>query len=219
MGRRGRSKYAGNLAKVQNLRKVFNSPSMKHEDGKYYHIYNRGANKQKIFYSDENYFYCLHLLEKYRIQYAVSVIAYCLMPNHCHLLLRQNAGGSISRYVQTTFNAYTQALNKVAGRSGTLFQGRAKSIEITTDEYAIRLCRYIHYNPVASKLAVNASEWNYSDYNEWITDGKPSIKNSNALKVDFTLRDGYFNSGDGYKKFSEEYAEGGLPSESLFDEE
>ena len=94
---------------------------MKYEGNKYYHVYNRGANKQDIFRGRGDYELCLHLFGKYLSQYRVSIMAYCLMPNHYHLLLRQNEGGSISRFVQTVFNAYTQAINLSTGHSGTLF--------------------------------------------------------------------------------------------------
>ncbi|MFA5832870.1 MAG: transposase [Bacteroidota bacterium] len=92
---------------------------MKYENEKYYHVYNRGANRQNIFLKNENYEYCINLLLKYSPQYHVSIFAYCLMPNYYHLLLRQNGNGSIGRFIQTVFNSYTQAFNKITSHSGT----------------------------------------------------------------------------------------------------
>jgi REP element-mobilizing transposase RayT len=66
------------------------------------------------------------------------------MPNHYHLLVRQEEGGSISRYLQTTFNAYVQYFNVLEGHSGTLFQGPAKSRAIETDTDFLQVVRYIH---------------------------------------------------------------------------
>jgi len=106
---------------------------MKYEDNKYYHVYNRGTNKGTLFYNNENYLYCLKLIEKYRSKYDITIVAYCLMPNHYHFVLRQNENGSISRFLQTTFNAYSQAINKELQRSGTLFESRAKGILIDSD--------------------------------------------------------------------------------------
>ena len=171
---------------------------MKYEDGKYYHVYNRGANKQKIFLSQSNYHLCLRLVGKNIPRYHVSIMAYCLMPNHYHFILRQHENGSISRFIQTTFNAYSQAVNLSTGHSGTLFQGRVKGLEITSDEYAIRLARYIHFNPVAAGLVSKSEAWEFSDYQEWagIREGRLS---------DLTLRDAYYNNPQEYKALMDEY--------------
>ena len=66
------------------------------------------------------------------------------------------------------FNSYTQAFNKRQGRSGTLFEGRAKSVLVDTDEYVLHLCRYIHLNPVRAGLVTHPGEWPYSNYLEWV---------------------------------------------------
>jgi REP element-mobilizing transposase RayT len=92
--------------------------------GQYYHIYNRGAGKGKIFFNDGDYEYLLRLVTKYYQQYGATIIVYCLMPNHYHFLLRQETDQPLSRFVNVLFNAYFQALNLQQGRSGTLFEGR-----------------------------------------------------------------------------------------------
>lgn len=58
--------------------------------GQYYHLFNRGVNKQKIFFTEDNYTYCLRLIKKNSYKYQIKIIAYCLMPNHYHLLVRQD---------------------------------------------------------------------------------------------------------------------------------
>ncbi len=184
---------------------------MKYETGKYYHVYNRGANKANIFLSRENYLFCIQLFSKYAKQYKISIFAYCLMPNHYHLIISQNKDGSISKFIQTVFNSYTQALNTATGRSGTLFQGRVKGIEITTDEYAVRLCRYIHCNPIAANFVGKPEDWEFSDYLEWIG------KRSGSL-TDFSLRDVYFGSAVEYQKFVEEYKSDDAIQEFVFKE-
>ncbi len=172
--------------------------AMKYEDEKYYHVYNRGANKQDIFLCASNYDFCLRLFKKFAFQYYVSIMTYCLMPNHYHLLLRQCDSGSISSFIQAVFNSYSQAFNKATGHSGTLFQGRAKGMEVINDEYAVRLCRYIHYNPVAARLVTRPEDWQYSDYLDWI--GK-----RNGTLTDLSLRETYFESADAYRSFMDEY--------------
>jgi hypothetical protein len=124
------------------------------------------------------------------------------MPNHYHLLLRQAPDGSIQHLTQTVFNAYSQAVNKELNHSGTLFQGRSKSIHIQSDSYAIQLARYIHLNPVSAKLTAKPEEWEFSDYREWISESS-----SNDLGPFTVLRDCYFEGGKGYRAFVEAYRE------------
>lgn len=73
--------------------------------GQYYHIYNRGAGKAKIFFNDGNYQYLLRLVKEYYQKHGATVIAYCLMPNHYHFLLRQEADKPLSKFMQVLFNA------------------------------------------------------------------------------------------------------------------
>jgi len=114
---------------------------MKYLDGNYYHIYNRGSRKGSIFFSEENYSYLLRLITANTKKYSTSIVAYCLMPNHYHLLLFQQGGGSISKTLQTTINSYVQAVNKKYDFSGSLFEGKAKSILGETDRYVVYLAR------------------------------------------------------------------------------
>jgi REP element-mobilizing transposase RayT len=154
---------------------------MKYEDEKYYHVFNRGANKETVFFSDGDYEYCISLIEKYSKKYKVQLAAYCLMFNHYHFLLRQKPGGSIHRFLQTTFNAYSQAINKELGRSGTFFQGRPKSKEIENEDYLAEICRYIHMNPVAAGLVDNPINWKFSDCAEWLRNPSDSTPTFSSL--------------------------------------
>lgn len=167
---------------------------MKYEDDKYYHVFNRGANKEKIFFQPDNYRFCLGLVDKNRKQYCVSVMAYCLMPNHYHFLLRQDIGGSISKFLQSTFNSYTQAVNVQQNRSGTLFQGRAKARWIEDDSYALHLARYFHLNPIEAGMVNTPDAWEFSDYRVWCGQAL-------ALVTDLRLRDAEFTSAAKYIEF------------------
>ena len=180
--------------------------TMKYRDGNYYHIYNGGSRKGRIFFSQENYNYLLRLLANNSRKYSTAVIAYCLMPNHYHLVLLPTEGGSVSKTLQTTFNSYVQAINKKYKLSGSLFQGKTKSIIVDSDEYPVNLVRYIHLNPVKAKLVLTALEWKFSDYSRWVNDCYPS--NSLKLSDEFLrLRNSYFGGGENYSKFVEEYDE------------
>jgi putative transposase len=108
---------------------------MKYQNGEYYHLYNRGAHKENIFFADENYSYLLSLMTANAERFCTSVAAYCLMPNHFHFIVRQEETGSISKCIQITFNAYTQAINKQNKLSGTLFQGKTQSRHIDSAGY------------------------------------------------------------------------------------
>ena len=166
--------------------------------GGYYHIFNRGANRGEIFFSNENYNYCLRLIRKYSELYNISVIAFCLMPNHYHLILRQNSDNSISLLMQVVFNAYVQAVNRRVGRKGTLFEGRFKYIRIERENYILHLCRYIHLNPVKAKLVKVPEDWLFSNYQEWI-----GQRSSQLFDPDFIAA--YFRNANDYQNFVMDY--------------
>ncbi len=165
-----------------------------HLAGHYYHVYNRGCNRERIFADSVNYEFLLRRAKTLLADYPLRVIAYCLMPNHYHFLFCPEADGTLSRFVQRLFNSYTQAFNKQQDRSGTLFEGRARSVLVDTDEYALHLCRYIHLNPVRAGLVTHPGDWPYSNYLEWLQ------RRSGAL-VDATFVQQYFPDGAGYEAF------------------
>jgi REP element-mobilizing transposase RayT len=134
----------------------------------YYHIYNRGVGGQSIFREEENYHYLLRLVKDYAHQIQIAVIAYCLMPNHYHLLLRQEGGESAGLLPQLAFNRYTKAFNKRYRRTGTLFEGRYRSVWVDNTDYLFHLCRYIHANPVKAGLTSRPQDWPFSNYLEWM---------------------------------------------------
>lgn len=116
------------------------------------------------------------------------------MPNHFHLLLRQDAEQSLNIALGFMFNAYTKAINKKYSRSGTLFEGSFKSIHVEDAKYLMELCRYIHRNPLDDGLVKNIEDWKYSNYLEW-------INKRNGSLIDTQFRDRYFPEGKGYQTF------------------
>jgi len=171
-----------------------NGGGMRFADHAYYHLYNRGAHRKNIFYGEENYAYLLILLRKYAVQYNVRILAYCLMPNHYHLIVQQGGGGSISRFMQMTFNAYVQALNRQVRRSGTIFEGKVKAKLIESDRYLVQLASYLHLNPVRARLVASPEEWEYSDYRGWM--GEES-----DLSDGGSIRSRYFPKTANYQSF------------------
>lgn len=141
--------------------------------GEYYHIYNRGTDKRTIFLDphDHNRFKALlyacngiipvdiskhfrkgrsfvELFELDRGETLVDIIAYCLMPNHFHLLVRERIEGGIQKFMAKLSTGYSMYFNSKNDRSGALFESRFKAKHVDSDEYLKYLFAYIHLNPV-----------------------------------------------------------------------
>jgi REP element-mobilizing transposase RayT len=169
--------------------------------GGFYHIYNRGAGRQAIFYEDRNYVYVLRLLRQAAMESAVTVVAYCLLPNHYHWLLRQDGDVPAGKVPARVFGSYAQAFNRAYDRTGTLFEGPYKAREVETGAYFMNLCSYIHLNPVHHGLVDRPDAWPYSNYLEWI-DRRP------GTLVDRDLVRAYFASPYDYELCVRDLAEG-----------
>jgi REP element-mobilizing transposase RayT len=145
--------------------------------GNYYHVYNRGNNRQLIFLERENYLYFLRQLQARLISKGVDIVAYCLMPNHYHLLVYLQTD-DFSKLMQAFALCYTKAINKRHHQKGSLFQGPFNAIRVNSDEYLATLTRYIHLNPVRANLVEKAEEWEFSSYQEYI-----KLRQSNLLSL------------------------------------
>jgi len=140
----------------------------KFSTGEFYHIYNRGTDKRLIFidqYDWDRFNKLLYLCNSAKnivfrdvpigLTYVydkgepvVDIGAYCLMPNHFHILLHEKNEGGISIFMQKVTTAYTAYFNKKYGRSGSLFEGTFKAKHLDSDEYLKYIFSYIHLNPV-----------------------------------------------------------------------
>ncbi len=156
------------------------------EEDSFHHVYNRGTDKRVIFDDDHDYRrFILYLnvlndtdilspntFEELLLREAdgptgerlVNIIAFCLMPNHYHLLLHERTPGGISKFMQRLGTAYTMYFNEKNDRSGALFQGRFKSKLVDDDEYIIKVIDYIHLNP---KEIMNLSDYRWSSYHDY----------------------------------------------------
>jgi putative transposase len=172
--------------------------SLKFAQGEYYHIYNRGCGRDNIFRDLENYSYLLRLVQKKLPQFQVTIIAYCLMPNHYHFILRQDTNISAGNFIQSIFNSYSKAFNKRYKRSGTLFEGPFQAKHINKQDYLIHLCRYIHRNPVDAGLVKSPAEWPFFDYCNWI-----GAKEGTSIDKDFI--ENIFYSAKEYETFVKEF--------------
>jgi len=154
----------------RNIIKTYNSNS-------YYHIYNRGVEKRKIFIDDQDYATFESLLKRYLsnkptkdsrgrsyifLGDKVSLIAFCLMPNHFHMIIYQTELDSITKLLRSVCSSYVTYFNNKYNRVGTLFQGNFKAIQIKDESYLLFLTRYIHRNPA------DYLEYEWSSLNYWL---------------------------------------------------
>lgn len=151
------------------------------QHGGYYHIYNRGNNRENLFLEERNYRYFLKLYAHY-VEPVADTYAYCLLRNHFHVLVRvktlaeqerKQSGPVASERARVPnpgqqfgnlFNAYTKAINKAYGRTGSLFEHPFERIEVTSERYLMRLVTYIHHNPQKHGLIADFRAWPYSSY-------------------------------------------------------
>lgn len=161
------------------------------KQGSYYHIFNRGADRRSIFRQEENYHLVLRLMKRYSQLLQVTIIAYCLLPNHYHWLIRQDNTASAGLLAQRVFNAYVKAHNNAYDRSGTLFEDRYKAIHVESNEYLRHLCCYIHGNPVRHSIADAPELWPYSNYLDWIGKRSGTLLDRQFIIVQFASIEHY----------------------------
>ena len=146
-----------------------------------YHIYNHANGNENLFREDENYRYFLQRYWEF-IDPIAETYAYCLTPNHFHLMVKirredeiseyyklsknhsglQDLSGFISKQFSNLFNAYSKAFNKRYNRRGSLFQRPMKRKEVTSDTYYTELILYLHLNPIHHNFTHDPYSWKHS---------------------------------------------------------
>lgn len=165
-----------------------NSVKLYIENG-HYHVYNRGVEKRIIFLDDRDYKTFLHFLKFYldpeektdrhtgipnRMSLAdeISLLAFCLMPNHFHLLVKQTKKDSLTKLMRRISTNYVMHFNKRYQRVGPLFQGIYKAALIDTDDLLLHVHRYIHRNPIELIGGINPisalADYPYSSYGDYV---------------------------------------------------
>ncbi len=129
--------------------------------GGIYHVINRGNMRMQVFDDAEDYAYFLKLLQEGLKKEAVELHAYCLMPNHVHLLLMPTVEGSLSRLMQWVMTSHVRYYHRKNKTSGHIWQGRYKSFIVQKDSYYLSLLRYIEANALRAKLVNEAEAWVY----------------------------------------------------------
>ena len=134
----------------------------------WYHILNRGRRGELIFADTYDYIGFIDLLIDTSEQWNLSVAAYCLMPNHYHLLV-QTPDANISRCMRHIDGVYTQRFNRRHECDGPLFRGRYKSILVEADSYLLTLIRYIHRNPLKAGLTDKLDHYQWSSHRGYLS--------------------------------------------------
>lgn len=194
----------------------------------YYHIYNRGIEKREIFVDEQDCKVFLHYLKLYlspveelrkqaqigirinrfiplNLSSEVELIAFALMPNHIHLLVKQNTKDGMVKFMRRLATSYVMYFNKKYDRIGSLFQNRYKAALIESEPYLLHLSRYIHLNPVKlNPQSVNFR--NFSSYPYYLNQKEASwVKPSEILNF---FQSSQMNKPKGmfsYQSFVEDY--------------
>ncbi len=197
-----------------------------------YHIYNRGVEKRIIFGDDQDYKVFLNYLKEYlsptpdkeslkkditfkgvtfkgvakqisNYSDQISLLAFCLMPNHVHLLIKQKDKNSIKKFTQSLFTRYSMYFNKRYARTGSLFQGTYKATNVINKDYLLDITRYIHRNPL--KITKKLSKA-YSSYSHYLNLFKlPWLKNEEVINYFNVSTFIKHNKIDSYKHFVEKF--------------
>lgn len=170
----------------------------------FYHIYNRGINGENLFKRAGNYPYFLSKYAEY-LSPVVDTYAYCLLKNHFHLLIRVKEESVIAAFQANKetkkeakdglhsydfvvnkqfaklFSSYTQSINKMEGRTGSLVETPFKRIEISNDDYLTQLIWYIHFNPQKHGFVNGFRKYEHSSYHSHMLDKPTKLAREEVL--------------------------------------
>src|SRR3989344_3252705 len=186
---------------------------IKFANGEFYHIYNRGTDKRAIFCDKYDFDRFIQSMTEFnstkpigslfensfrdqlgvRDAKLVNIVAYCLNPNHSHLILEQRQKDGISKFMGRLGGGYVSHFNIKYKRIGTLFQGRFKAIHIDSNEYLLHLSAYVNLNNKVHRIK---GEFFRSSWNEYLNKNK-----TNLSRPDIILKQ--FSNSDEYKNFAE----------------
>jgi REP element-mobilizing transposase RayT len=181
-------------------------------ENNFYHIYNRGNNKENIFFSTENYHYFLRKYDEYLSDY-LETYAYCLLPNHFHLLVRVKECASdrrstflksgtstltdsskiISELFRRFFTSYSKSINKQQSRTGSLFQKNFKRKHIETEAHLTAAIKYIHANPQNHGICEDFRYYEHSSYGRIMLEKPTKLMKTEVLEW-FGGKEAYMNS-------------------------
>lgn len=160
--------------------------------GAFYHIYNRGNNREDIFFQERNYAYFMQLWWKHTCPIA-ETWAYCLLQNHFHCVVfiknREDLTGlkhklkEPSQYFSNFFNAYARGVNIATQRTGAVFERPFKRIPVDSDAYLLRLIVYVHQNPQKHRFEADFRDWNYSSYHGLVSNIPTHLQRDRIMEL------------------------------------
>jgi putative transposase len=193
--------------------------------GQVYHVFNRSIDHQTIFATNRNYQRLIELIEFYRYKQPIrfshykrltnikkeeyditisyqepllSILSYCVMPNHFHFLVEAKTDAGISYFMKNIQHAYSNYYNVLNKRYGPLFQGMFKAVLIETDEQLLHVSRYIHLNPTTAYIikAEKLPTYQWSSFKDYISPTTSFVDTSKVLP--------FFKTPEKYKAFTED---------------
>ncbi len=178
-----------------------------HYEGALYHVISRGNNKQAIFRHRKDYASFLDYLLKVKQQLPFKLHAYCLMPNHFHLLVEVGVI-PLSIIMQRLLTGYTLYFNTKYKKGGHLFQGRYKAIVCEKESYLLELTRYIHLNPVRAQLVSDPYDWEWSGHQGYLK------KSKNILLIEDMVLGSFSEDMDKARQLYAKFVYDGMPQGS-----
>lgn len=188
----------------------------------FYHAYNRGYGKQDLFRDNHDYRTLLYLLRKYlevgfqerkytpkgeeyfvepnHVYTDVDLVAYCLMPNHFHLLLYQKTLMGMPMLVARLCTNYATYFNQKYGTEGSPFQGTYKAVGVKNENQLLHLSRYIHANPWELSTEINLEEYPYSSYKYCFGSERPKWLQLEWVKNSFSRSEDYRSFVNDYRQ-------------------
>ncbi len=139
-----------------------------------YHVINRGNGRARVFYKDRDFQAFVDLFEPACERLPMRILAWCLMPNHFHLVLWPRGDGDLSRWMQWLMTAHVRRYHKNHRTSGHVWQGRFKAFPIQQDAHLLTVLRYVERNPLRAGLVRQAENWRWSSLPSWIEHERPA---------------------------------------------
>lgn len=146
-------------------------------------VINRGNDRREVFLKDGDYRAFLKAMGHACIEIPMPVLAYCLMPNHFHMVLLPKEDGDLSRWMHWVQNTHVRRYHQHYHRSGHIWQGRFKAFPIESDEHLLTVLRYVERNPVRAQLVKRAEQWLWSSARYWTEPGKIAEDRPSYLEV------------------------------------
>src|SRR3990167_760863 len=148
------------------------------------HVYNRGNNRESIFHELCRFPYSrIRITDTHKGNF--KLYAFCLMPNHFHLLIEQCGDIPISKIIAKVCTSYSRYINAKYKRVGHVFQDRFKAVLIESNEQLMWTSAYIHMNAVKDGLVKHPSDYKWSSYNDYVSDRNLPIIHTNFLILVF----------------------------------